>query len=129
MSTNSGAPYNFTLPEDNDLADFVATFLRPQLVAINTYAAHLTATQTLTNKTLTSPTINGGTVSSATITGSTLTTPTINSFIAGSRTYTYPANDGTINQVLTTDGNGALSWSSAGSAGGGFYRSFMLMGA
>ena len=124
MSTNSGSPYNFTLPEDNDLADFVATFLRPQLVAINTYAVHLTASQTLTNKTLTSPTINGGTIAS-----STLTTPTINSFIAGSRTYTYPANDGTLNQVLTTDGNGALSWSSGGSAGGGFYRSFMLMGA
>lgn len=51
MSTTSGAPFNFTLPEDGDLADFVGTFLRPQLVTINADAAHKTASQTLTNKT------------------------------------------------------------------------------
>ena len=57
MSTSSGAPFSFTLPEDSDLADLVGVFLKPALQTLNTYGVHTTATQTLTNKTLTSPTL------------------------------------------------------------------------
>lgn len=52
MSTTSGAPFNFTLPDDTDIVDLVGVFLKPPLQAINTYAVHTSATQTLTNKTL-----------------------------------------------------------------------------
>ena len=34
--------------------------------------------------------------------------------MTGNVTYTLPADDGTANQVLTTDGSGALSWASSG---------------
>ncbi len=37
-------------------------------------------------------------------------------------TYTLPADDGTASQVLTTDGNGALSWTTP--AGGGYTASY-----
>jgi hypothetical protein len=33
--------------------------------------------------------------------------------------YTFPATDGSVGQVLTTDGSGNLGWSNAGSVGGG----------
>lgn len=52
MSTNTGAPFSLTLPDDTDYVDLVGTFLKPPLQTLNTYAVHKTATQTLTNKTV-----------------------------------------------------------------------------
>lgn len=67
----------------------------PTLTANDT-AVGLTATQTLTNKTLTAPTIA--------------------TFKVGAVTFTMPTADGTANQVLKTDGSGALAFTSAGAA-------------
>lgn len=39
--------------------------------------------------------------------------------VSANKIWTLPAADGTINQVLTTDGAGNLSWSTAGSGGSG----------
>lgn len=93
----------------------------------------LTGTETLTNKTLTAPAITNGTV-----TGSlTVTAPLVvedqnelrmndlagaeyvaikaPSALAATYTLTLPPDDGTPNQVLTTDGSGVLGWGSSAS--------------
>jgi hypothetical protein len=116
MSTSSGAPFSFTLPEDSDLADLVGVFLKPALQTLNTYGVHTTATQTLTNKTLTSPT---------------LTNPVIGVIVVGSTSYTLPTTDGTSGQVLSTNGSGTLSWTagSSGTSSSTYRNSFLLMGA
>ncbi|MBF0217511.1 MAG: hypothetical protein HQL30_11020, partial [Candidatus Omnitrophica bacterium] len=53
--------------------------------------------------------------------GGDLLTTTIlsNANVGGSYTLTLPADDGGLNQVLQTDGNGVLSWVNAGSAAAG----------
>lgn len=67
----------------------------PTLLANDTFVG-LTATQTLTNKTLTAPVVA--------------------TFVSGGVTFTLPTADGTINQVLKTDGAGTLAFTSAGAA-------------
>jgi hypothetical protein len=111
MSTSSGTPFNFTLPEDSDLADLVGVFLKPALQTLNTYGVHTTATQTLTNKTLTNPVIGV--------------------IVVGSTSYTLPTTDGTSGQVLSTNGSGTLSWTagSSGTSSSTYRNSFLLMGA
>ncbi len=43
-------------------------------------------------------------------------------------TYTLPPDDGVLNNVLTTDGSGALTWTSVTGVGGGTMSSFTLSG-
>lgn len=93
-----------------------------------------TGTQTLTNKTLTSPTINTPSISSPTISGTALLQNSVGSqpelhlseapaggsnvakikapsSLSADYTLTLPTDDGSLSQVLTTDGSGVLSWS------------------
>lgn len=50
MATNTGAPFNLALPGDDDLAQFIATFLNPNLIAINAGAIHSAGAQTLSGQ-------------------------------------------------------------------------------
>jgi len=135
----SGTNFNTTLGFTDPTVGS-ATLTIPDLAGVGDTITLNALAQTLTNKTLTSPTISGGTIDNAAIGG---TTPTTGIFttvtaetsivvedpgagtntvrlrvpdpLAGSYTLTLPADDGTLNQTLVTDGNGVLSWSSAGS--------------
>ena len=84
------------------------------------------ASQTLTNKTLTSPTI--GTQASfsnqaetrfleATANGTNYVGFKAPASIASNLVWTLPSADGTVNQVLSTDGSGVLSFATASSGG------------
>jgi hypothetical protein len=79
-----------------------------------------TDTQTLTNKTLTNPAINGSTtvggdlkLYEGTDNGTNFVALKAPNSLAGNVTWTLPTADGTNLQVLSTNGSGALSWSSA----------------
>jgi hypothetical protein len=49
--------------------------------------------------------------------------------VSTNRIWTLPSADGTTGQVLSTDGSGTLSWSTAGGGGGASFSELMLIGA
>ena len=49
--------------------------------------------------------------------------------VSTNRIWTLPSADGTSGQVLSTDGSGTLSWSTAGGGGGATFSELMLIGA
>jgi hypothetical protein len=79
-----------------------------------------TDTQTLTNKTLTNPAVNGSTTVGGAVAlyegsdnGTNFVALKAPNSLAADVTYTLPTADGTNGQVLSTNGTGTLSWSSA----------------
>ena len=104
MSTNTGSPFNFTLPQDTDLADFVNVFLKPQLTALNTYALHSTATQVLVNKSIADATDNSKTLGfNLAGTAAGLSTTLVASATGTSKTITLPNLTDTLVGRTTTD--------------------------
>ncbi len=87
----------------------------------------LAGTQTLTNKTLTSPTIGTSVTLNAQAPLRFADSDSSNwvafrapATIASNVTWTLPSADGTTGQVLSTNGTGTLSWTSAAGGGGGY---------
>ena len=92
------------------------------IVAVTT----LDGTQTLSNKTLTSPQINTSTtlLSRGEMRFADANSSNYVGFkspetVAANVVWTLPASDGSLNQVIKTDGSGNLSWGSASGGGGG----------
>lgn len=128
ISADSGSNDIFTTGEtltftggtgiDTTVSDNTITY------AIDSTVATLTGTQTLTNKTLTSPTVGTNLDLSARAPVQFYDTDSSNyialrapSTVASNYTFTLPAQDGTSQQVIVTDGAG--NWSFANQSGGG----------
>ena len=96
--------------------------------------ALLTASQTMTNKTLTSPQINTqidmlarAEMRFQDASGGQYVALEAPATVSSNVTFTLPAADGDADQVIVTDGSGALSFADAGGGAGGFSASTIVV--
>ncbi len=96
--------------------------------------ALLTASQTMTNKTLTSPQINTqidmlarAEMRFQDASGGQYVALEAPATVSSNVTFTLPAADGDADQVIVTDGSGALSFADAGGGAGGFSASTIIV--